>query len=189
MPNIADAKIAILATDGYERSELRQPLEELRAKGAEVHVIAPQDGEIRSWDKTDWGDSVPVDKRLTETLEADYDALVLPGGQINPDILRIDENAVSFVRACVDAGKPVAAICHGPWLLIEAEAVAGRDVASWPSLRTDLTNAGAQWHDKEVVVSEGIVTSRNPGDLPAFIAKIVEEVEEGRHERALSAAE
>ena len=189
MPKIADAKIAILATDGYERSELRKPLEELREKGAEVHVISPQDGEIRSWDKTDWGDSVPVDKVLAETLEGDYDALVLPGGQINPDILRIDKNAVAFVRAFVDAGKPVAAICHGPWLLIEAEAVKGRDVASWPSLRTDLTNAGANWHDKEVVVSEGIVTSRNPDDLPAFIAKIVEEVEEGRHDRALAAAE
>lgn len=184
MTNIADARIAILATHGYERSELREPLEQLRAHGASVEVVAPDGGDIRSWDENDWGDSVPVDRMLSEANVEDYDALVLPGGQINPDRLRIEAAAVRFVQDFVRSGKVVAAICHGPWLLIEADAVRGRDVTSYPSIRTDLLNAGANWIDAEVVTDAGIVTSRNPGDLPAFIDKIVEEVVEGRHERA-----
>lgn len=184
MPKIADAKIAILATHGYERSELRQPLEELRAKGAEVHVISPETGEIKSWDEKDWGDTVAVDRPLAEARVEDYDALVLPGGQINPDLLRVVPEAVKFVRDFAESGKTLAAICHGPWLLVEADVVQGVEVTSYPSIRTDLVNAGANWSDREVVVDDAIVTSRNPGDLPAFIAKIVEEVEEGRHERA-----
>lgn len=183
MPKIAEARIAILATDGYERSELRKPLEALRAKGAEVHVVAPEAGEIRSWDDKDWGDSVPVDRPLSDARVEDYDALVLPGGQINPDVLRTKPEAVDLVRAFVDSGKTVAAICHGPWLLVEADAVRGRAVTSYPSIRTDVVNAGGEWSDAEVVVDQGIVTSRNPSDLPAFVAKIVEEIEEGRHDR------
>jgi protease I len=188
MPNFAESRIAILATDGYERSELREPLEKLRAEGARVEVISPKGEQIRSWDKKDWGDSVAVDRTLDEASPEDYDALVLPGGQINPDVLRIDENAVDFVRRFAQSGKPLAAICHGPWLLIEADVVRGRDVTSYPSVRTDLVNAGAKWHDREVVVDEGVITSRNPSDLAAFIAKIVEEVKEGRHERTIESA-
>lgn len=184
MTNIADARVAILATHGYERSELREPLEQLRADGASVEVIAPDAGEIRSWDENDWGDSVPVDRMLSDARVEDYDALILPGGQINPDRLRIEPTAVRFVQDFVRSGKIVAAICHGPWLLVEADAVRGRDVTSYPSIRTDLLNAGANWTDVEVATDAGIVTSRNPGDLPAFIAKIVEEIAEGRHERA-----
>jgi protease I len=189
MTKITEARIAILATDGYERSELRKPLEQLRAQGARVDVLSPEAGEIRSWDEKDWGDSVPVDRVLAEANTDDYDALVLPGGQINPDILRMNEKAIDFVRRFAESGKVLAAICHGPWLLVEADVVRGRDVTSWPSLKTDLRNAGAKWSDSEVVTDEGIITSRNPGDLPAFIAKIVEEVGEGRHERALETAQ
>ena len=183
MPDIAESRIAILATDGYERSELREPLEKLREKGAEVEVISPKSGEIRSWDKGNWGDSVPVDRPLAEASPDDYDALVLPGGQINPDKLRMEPMAVDFVRRFAETGKPLAAICHGPWMLAEADVVQGIAMTSWPSVRTDLINAGADWRDEEVVVDDAIVTSRKPDDLPAFIGKIVEEIEEGRHER------
>ena len=188
MTDIAKARVAILATDGYERSELREPLEQLRAKGATVEVVSPKRGEIRSWDKDDWGDSVPVDRSIAEAKVEDYDALVLPGGQINPDKLRLEDAAVAFVRAFAKSGKPVAAICHGPWLLVEAGVVRDRDVTSYRSIRTDIVNAGGKWQDSEVVTDEGIVTSRNPDDLPAFIAKIVEEIGEGRHERRLETA-
>jgi deglycase len=184
MPKIDEARIAILATDGYERSELRQPLEGLREKGAQVDVLSLRPGEIRSWDQHDWGDSVPVDALVDEAEVEDYDALVLPGGQINPDVLRTNAQAVKFVRDFAASGKPLAAICHGPWMLVEAGVARDREVTSWPSVRTDLENAGARWQDREVVVDAGIVTSRKPGDLPAFIAKIVEEVEEGRHDRS-----
>jgi protease I len=188
MPKIAQSRIAILATDGYERSELRQPLEKLRAAGAKVEVVSPKQGEIRSWDKKDWGDSVPVDRPLAEAKPEDYDALVLPGGQINPDLLRIEPEAVAFVRSFAESGKPLAAICHGPWMLVEADVVQGVAMTSYRSIRTDLVNAGAEWRDEPVVVDDGIVTSRNPGDLPAFIAKIIEEVEEGTHERSIEPA-
>lgn len=181
MTDISRARVAILATHGYERSELREPLKELRAHGAQVEVVSPEDGEIRSWDENDWGDSVPVDRRLGEVDPGEYDALVLPGGQINPDRLRIEPAAVRFVADFLQSGKPVGAICHGPWMLVEADAVRGREVTSYPSIRTDLVNAGAVWRDAEVVTDQGLVTSRNPGDLPAFIAKMIEEIGEGRH--------
>ena len=184
MPSIGDAKILIIATDGYERSELREPLEQLRQKGATVHVASPDGGDIRSWDQKDWGDSVASDLTLSDVNIDDYHALVIPGGQINPDILRTKPEAVSIVQQAVRQGLTVAAVCHGPWLLAEADVIRGRDVTSWPSIRTDLRNAGANVHDKEVVTDHGIITSRKPDDLPAFIAKIVEEIEEGRHDRA-----
>jgi protease I len=184
MTSIAEARIAILATDGYERSELREPLRRLRERGATVEVVSPRPGEIRSWDERDWGDAVAVDRPLAEARAEDYDALVLPGGQINPDLLRVEPAAIGLVADFVKSGKTVAAICHGPWLLIEADAVRGREATSYRSIRTDMLNAGADWRDEAVVVDEGVITSRAPGDLPAFIDKIVEEIEEGRHERA-----
>lgn len=188
MPNISDAKIAILATDGYERSELRKPLDHLKNAGAEVHIVSIKSGEIKSWDDGNWGDSVAVDKLVSDVAVSDYDALVLPGGQINPDLLRVDDDAVSFIREFAKSGKTLAAICHAPWLLVEADALRDRKATSYPSIKTDLINAGADWVDEEVVVSNAIITSRNPGDLDAFNAKIVEEVEEGRHDREIKAA-
>ncbi|SJZ80125.1 type 1 glutamine amidotransferase domain-containing protein [Consotaella salsifontis] len=182
MPSIKNAKIAILATDGFEQSELFQPLEELKKAGATVEVLSLEPGEIKAWDKTDWGKSVKVDKTLSEVRVTEYDALVLPGGQINPDKLRAEPKAVSFVREFYNSKKPLAAICHAPWLLIEAGVISGKDVTSYKSIKTDVMNAGGKWTDQEVMVDEGLVTSRNPGDLPAFIAKVIEEVEEGRHD-------
>lgn len=182
MPNINQAKIAILATDGFEQSELFEPLEKLRQAGAEVHVLSTKSGSIKAWDKDDWGKTVPVDKLLSEVRVSEYDGLVLPGGQINPDVLRADPKVVSFVREFFNSKKPLAAICHAPWLLIEADVVRGRSVTSFKSIKTDVVNAGGNWEDSDVVVDEALITSRNPGDLPAFIAKIIEEVEEGRHE-------
>jgi deglycase len=174
--------IAILATDGFEQSELTEPKRALEQAGATTHVIAPKGGRIRGWQHTDWGDEVAVDRTLEQVNAAEYDALVLPGGQMNPDKLRLEPKAVEFAHAFFAAGKPVGAICHGPWLLVEADVVRGRTVTSWPSIRTDLENAGANWVDREVVVDQGLVTSRKPGDIPAFNAKIIEEFAEGRHE-------
>lgn len=184
MTKIAESRIAILATDGYERSELRFPLQALQEKGATVDVLSIKPGEIRSWNEGNWGDSVAVGREVAGAKVADYDALVLPGGQINPDILRTDADAVRFVRDFARSGKPVAAICHGPWLLVEADVVRGRNVTSYKSIRTDLVNAGAHWSDAPVVVEAGLVTSRQPADLPRFVDKIVEEIEEGRHDRS-----
>lgn len=175
-------KIAILATDGFEKSELFQPLETLKNEGATVHVISNKDGEIKSWDENNWGKTVNVDKKLSEANESDYNALVLPGGQINPDLLRIEDSALNFVKAFFKGGKPVAAICHAPWLLISAGVINGRKVTSYKSIKDDVINAGGNWVDKEVVVDSGLVTSRNPDDLPAFCDKIIEEVREGKHE-------
>jgi protease I len=183
MPTISKAKIAILATKGFEQSELEVPREMLRNAGATVHVITPDGKAIRGWDNNDWGAEVDADKALGSVDVSDYDALVLPGGQINPDLLRVNDKAVSLVRDFVRDGRVVAAVCHAPWLLIEAGVVEGRDMTSYQSIRTDLENAGANWLDREVVTSNGIVTSRNPDDLQAFTAKIIEEVEEGRHDR------
>jgi protease I len=183
MAGIQSASILILATDGYERSELRVPLEELRKRGAVVKIASIKTGEIKSWDEKDWGDTVPVDLEAKDVKAEDFDALVLPGGQINPDLLRVDQDAIRVVRDFVKSGKPVAAICHGPWLLIEADALRGRKATSYHSIRTDIRNAGASWRDEAVVVDNGIITSRSPKDLQQFVDKIVEEVEEGRHNR------
>jgi protease I len=161
-------RIAILATNGFEQSELMEPRKRLKDAGFQVDVISPKGGEIRGWKDKDWGDSVPVDVELSKASPGDYDALVLPGGQMNPDLLRMEPAAVDFVRAFDTAGKPLAAICHGPWLLVEAGAAKGREVTSWPSIRTDLENAGARWKDAEVVTDGHLITSRKPGDIPAF---------------------
>jgi protease I len=184
MADRLDGKIvAILATHGFEQSELLEPRDALQAAGAEVHLVSPEAGSIRGWAKDDWGDTVGVDRTLDEARVDDYDALVLPGGQINPDLLRIRPEAVELVKAFYEAGKPIAAICHGPWLLVEADLLRGLQATSYPSIRTDLINAGATWVDAEVVVDRGVVTSRRPDDLPAFNAKLIEEVAEGRHQR------
>jgi protease I len=174
-------KVAVLATDGFEQVELTKPVQALKDAGAQVEVVSPKGGEIQGYNHHDKGDTVPVDRELAGANAADYDAIVLPGGVINPDQLRLEPKAIDFIRSFVEAGKPIAAICHGPWTLINAEAVEGKRMTSWPSLETDLKNAGASWVDEEVVVDDGLVTSRNPDDLPAFCAKMIEEFAEGRH--------
>ncbi|MGI4736893.1 MAG: type 1 glutamine amidotransferase domain-containing protein [Janthinobacterium lividum] len=165
-------RVAILATDGFEQLELTEPQKFLKNEGADVDVISLKSGSIKGWDKTDWGDNVDVDKVIGDVQVAQYDALVLPGGQINPDKLRMEPSVVNFVREFMNSGKVVAAICHGPWTLIEADTVRGKNMTSWPSLKTDLRNAGAQWQDSEVVVDGNLITSRKPEDLPAFNQKI-----------------
>lgn len=184
MPNDLNGKrILILATNGFEQSELEVPRERLRAAGATVDVVSPESGEIKGWDEKDWGRPVKVDKPLKDAREADYDAIVLPGGQINPDLLRVNKDALALIKAFYDAGKTVAAVCHAPWLLIETGIAKGRRMTSYASIRKDVENAGALWEDAEVVTDKGLVTSRNPGDLEAFSAKIIEEIREGRHQR------
>ncbi|HEY3890244.1 MAG TPA: type 1 glutamine amidotransferase domain-containing protein [Caulobacteraceae bacterium] len=174
-------KVAVLATDGFEQVELEKPVEALRAEGAEVEIVAPKAGRIQGFEHHDKGRTVEVDRDLAHADAAQYDAIVLPGGVINPDALRLEPRAIAFVRSFAEAGKPIAAICHGPWTLINAEAVEGRRMTSWPSLETDLRNAGADWVDEEVVVDNGLVTSRKPDDLPAFCSKMIEEFAEGVH--------
>jgi protease I len=176
-------KIAILATDGFEESELKSPKETLENEGWTAEIISLKPGEIKSWKDGNWGESINVDHTVADVNANDYDALVLPGGVINPDKLRVDENAVAFVKEFFDAKKPVAAICHGPWTLINADVVDGREMTSYASIRKDLENAGAIWTDQEVVVDMGLVTSRSPKDLPAFNKKMVEEIKEGIHNR------
>jgi protease I len=177
-------RVAAVVDNGFEQSELLEPKKALEQAGAKVDVISPQEGKVKGWNHKDWGEEVSVDRPLPQARADEYDALLLPGGVMSPDRLRANEAAVAFVKSFVDAGKPIASICHGPWTLIEAGAVRGRRVTSWPSLRTDLRNAGAQWEDAEVVVDNGLVTSRKPADIPAFNRKMIEEFAEGRHDRA-----
>lgn len=174
-------RVAILSTDGFEQSELFEPLKALKEAGADVQIVSIKAGEIKGWKHTDWGEKIKVDLVLEDASADDFDALMLPGGVINPDKLRIEEKAVQFVKAIAEAGKPIAAICHGPQTLIETGVLIGRTMTSWPSLKTDLINAGANWIDEEVVVDNGLVTSRKPDDIPAFNRKMIEEFAEGRH--------
>jgi protease I len=166
-------RVAILATDGFEQSELTEPRKALDDAGATTEVVAPKDGKLRGWNHTDWGREVEVDQALQDADPKDYDALVLPGGVMNPDSLRMNPSAVAFVKSFFDSGKPVAAICHGPWTVVEAGAAKGHRMTSWPSLKTDIRNAGAEWVDEEVVVDGKLVTSRKPDDLPAFNRELV----------------
>jgi protease I len=184
--NLKGKRVAILATDGFEQVELTEPRKALEQAGATTEVIAPKSGEIRGWKFKEWGDTVKVDKALSNAKPGDYDALVLPGGVSNPDHLRMDEHAVQFVKQFAQSGKPIAAICHGPWTLIEAGVVKGHTMTSWPSLKTDLKNAGANWVDKEVVMEGNFITSRKPDDIPAFSKKIIEEIADGKHLKAAS---
>ncbi len=175
-------KVALLATDGFEEVELTEPRKAVETEGATVHIISLKNGTIRSWKDGNWGQEVEVDKSIEEVSASDYNSLLLPGGVINPDLLRRNGKAVKFVRDFFDQHKPVAAICHAPWMLAEAGVLKGRKVTSFASIKTDIQNAGANWVDEEVVVDEGLVTSRSPEDLPAFNAKVLEEFCEGKHE-------
>jgi protease I len=184
---LSGKRIAILATNGFEQSELEVPRDSLKEAGATVEVVSLQAGEIKGWDKKDWGRPVKVDKTLDQVSAADYDAIVLPGGQINPDLLRVEPKALQLIKDIFNAKKVVAAVCHAPWLLIETGIAKGRRMTSFKSIKTDVMNAGASWEDAEVVVDQGIITSRNPGDLKAFSAKIIEEIKEGRHTQRTAA--
>jgi len=183
MAQLSGKKVAILVEDGFEQVELTSPKEALEAAGAKTYIISPKAGKVKGWEHTNWGKEFPVDVGLDQAKADNYDALLLPGGVMNPDKLRTNKKAVEFVRSFFDQAKPVAAICHGPWMLVEADVVEGRMLTSYPSIQTDLKNAGANWVDQEVVVDRGLVTSRKPDDLPAFNRKIVEEIAEGLHER------
>jgi protease I len=178
---LSGKKVAILVANGFEEVEMTEPREALDAAGALTVLVSPEQGKVKSWQHTEWGDEFKVDVPLAQASPDDYDALVLPGGVMNPDHLRQNTQAVDFVRAFVQAGKPIAAICHGPWTLIEAGAVKGREMTSYPSIQTDLKNAGAKWVDREVVTDNGLVTSRKPDDIPAFTKKMIEEFAEGIH--------
>lgn len=193
MPDIRQAKILIMATDGFEQSELMVPQQKLSEAGATVEIAAPKSrmnpGEIRGWDEKDWGKSVKVDKDIESVDPSSYDALVLPGGQINPDKLRVEPKAIEIIRAFYSSGKVIAAICHAPWLLVEAGVIKDKQCTSYHSIKTDVMNAGGQWRDEMVVTDQGVITSRNPGDLDAFVSKIIEEVREGAHANRRQAAE
>lgn len=183
MPNIGNSKILVMTTHGFEQSELEFPRDQLRAKGAEVHVATLDGKPAKGWEGSDWGREAEADLKIADADPTQYDALVIPGGQINPDLLRVEAPVIALVRSFAKQGKVIAAVCHAPWVLIEADIVAGREMTAYPSIRTDLKNAGARVMDEPVIADSGIVTSRNPGDLKAFVAKIVEEVEEGAHNR------
>jgi protease I len=182
MGKLDGKKVAFLFTDGVEQVELDKPAEAVREAGADVDYVSLDDGEIQAFNHLDHGDKIKVDRKVSDVSADDYDALVLPGGVANPDFLRGDEDAVGFVRSFVEQAKPIGAICHGPWTLVEAGVLKGRTVTSWPTLQTDIRNAGGNWVDEEVHVDEGLVTSRKPDDIPAFNDKIVEEFAEGKHE-------
>jgi protease I len=181
MTKITEAKILIISADGFEQSELEVPRDQLKEVGAKVTTATPGGKNVKGWKDKNWGPEAKADAALEAVSAHDFDALVIPGGQMNPDILRAIPEAVLLVKDFADAGKPIAAICHGPWLLVQADILKGRKATSYGSIRTDLINAGAMWVDQDVVVDNGIITSRSPEDLPAFVAKIIEEVEEGRH--------
>ena len=181
MESLQGKKVAILVTDGFEQVELSEPRKALDQAGAKTEVVSPAKGQVKGWNHTEWGDKLPVDVPLQQAKPESYDALLLPGGVMNPDHLRMDPGAVRFVKSFVDAGKPIAAICHGPWTLIEAGGVKGRKMTSWPSLQTDLRNAGANWVDQQVVHDGNLVTSRKPDDIPAFNRRVIEEIAAGIH--------
>ena len=184
MTDITQAKILIIATNGFEQSELEVPRDALKAAGATVHVASLDGKEIKGWQQGDWGRTAAVDLAIKDARDSDYTALVIPGGVINPDKLRVDDATMALVKAFLASGKVVAAVCHGPWLLVQADALRGRKATSYPSIRKDVENAGATWVDETVVSDKGIITSRNPDDLPAFVQKIIEEIAEGQHRRA-----
>lgn len=171
-------RVLILATDGFEQSELIEPRKALQRAGIETVLASPKSGEIRGWNHSDWGESVKVDAALSEVSAEDFDALLLPGGQMNPDALRLEDEVIGLIEDFDEAEKPIAAICHGPWLLVEADIVDGRAVTGWPSIRTDLENAGAQVFDEEVIVDGNLITSRKPGDIPAFSAALIDALED-----------
>ncbi len=179
-------RIAILVADGFEQSELVEPRKALKHAGATTEIVSPVPKEVRGWNHKEWGDTVSVDVALDAADVNSYDALLLPGGVMNPDHLRTNPKAVAFVKSFFDNGKPVAAICHGPWMLVEAGVLRGRTITSWPSLKTDVLNAGGNWVDQEVVTDRGLVTSRKPDDIPAFSRKMTEEFGEGKHQRKAS---
>jgi protease I len=178
--NLSGLKVAILVTDGFEQVELTEPRKALDQAGARTQIVSPKDVQVRGWKFTDWGENLPVDVKLDRAKAEDFDALLLPGGVMNPDELRTLPKAVAFAKAFLDAGKPVASICHGPWTIIETGAARGRRLTSWPSLKTDLRNAGADWVDQEVVVDRNLVTSRKPDDIPAFNTTMIELFKEAR---------
>ncbi|HKV48334.1 MAG TPA: type 1 glutamine amidotransferase domain-containing protein [Candidatus Acidoferrales bacterium] len=186
MDNLKGLRVAILVDNGFERVELTEPRKALDDAGADTKIVSPQEKEVRAWEKKEWGEKFPVQEKLEEAQSDNFDALLLPGGVMNPDHLRMNAKAVSFVKAFVDSGKPIAAICHGPWTLVEAGALKGRKMTSWPSLKTDLKNAGAEWTDQEVVVDRNLVSSRKPDDIPAFNREMIKLF--GEKSKARSAA-
>jgi protease I len=188
MGKLDGKKVAALFTDGVEQVELEKPVEGLKGEGAEVEYVTLEPGEVQAFNHLDHGDKIQVDKAVKDADVSDYDALLLPGGVANPDFLRMDEDAVNFVRSFVEQAKPIGVICHGPWTLVEADVVKGRTLTSWPSLRTDIRNAGGNWVDEEVHVDAGLTSSRNPDDIPAFTEKIIEEFCEGEHEEMAASA-
>jgi protease I len=181
--NLGGKRVAILVTDGFEQVEMTEPRKALDQAGAKTFLVSPKPDKVKGWQHTEWGDQFPVDVPLEKASPGDFDALLLPGGVMNPDRLRMDPKAVQFVKGFFEANKPVAAICHGPWTIVEAGYARGRTMTSWPSLKTDIQNAGGTWVDQEVVNDNGLVTSRKPDDIPAFNRKMIEEFAEGKHVR------